>query len=247
MYILDFNLDYFLQFELTNLLKLIKIGFYAFLIVFFIVRMHVRKKDGNPYQFEIFVALFFLFMCVGSIWEVFCLVFDPIFFHSGTLYYYELNFLPTGFNGMALVFFLGYIGFGFFSLGLERGSNLPTKGMISIIPFSYSITLLIWGIQILNMPWFAFSFSVAIIPLLFFYIAIKSEDEIRNKALLQGVGILIIFTGEALNINLWIKYFPEVVGYIMYGIFRHPIYFYLPLVAIIGCIFLIIGQILYKD
>ncbi len=152
MHIVEFNLEYFLTFELTNLLKFIKIGFYAFLTIFFLYKMNKRKKDEDPYTFEILVALFFLFMCLGSAWEVFCLVFDPIFFHSGTYYLYFYNILPTGFSGMALVFFLGYIGLGFLSLGMERGSNLPTKGIISIVPFSYAVGLLIWGVEILKMP-----------------------------------------------------------------------------------------------
>ena len=244
---LAFNLEYFLQFEVTNLLKLIKIGFYAFFTIFFFCRMHIRKKNDDPYSFEILVALFFLLMCIGSAWEVFCLVIDPIFLHNGMYYYYELNFLPTGFNGMALVFFLGYIGLGFLSLAAERGSNLPTKGFISIIPFSFPVLLLVWGIPAIVMPWFLFTFIAAIVPLLFIYLAIKAEGAIRNKAIFHAIGFLGIFASEALNMNLWSLNLPEVVGYIWHGIFGFPIHFVMPLGSVMGCAFLLLGQIIYRD
>lgn len=243
---LAFNLDFFLRFELPNLLILIKIGFYAFFTVHFLYRMHFRKNEGDPYRFEIFISLFFLFMCLGTIWEGFCLVFDPIFFHSGIYYFYDLTLIPVGFTGKTLVYCFGYIGLGFLSLGVELGSNLPSKGIISVVPFSFAAGMFIWGQTVLTLPWFLFSLIAAIVPVLFFYIAFKGDGAVRNKALLLAIGFLGIFAGEALNYNLWIQNFPDAVGVII-NLLQFPINFLLPLGCVVGCILILISQIIYRD
>ena len=243
---LAFNLDFFLEFELTNLLKLIKIGFYVFFMIYFFSRIKPRKKDGDPIIFEVLVCLFFLFMALGSTWEIFCLVFDPIFLHPGVFYFYNLVLLPTGFSGMALVYFLGFIGLGFLSLGIEKGSNLPTKGFISLIPFSLSAGLLLFGMLAITMPWYGLAFFAIIVPALFFYIAYKAKGGIRTKALFYAFGFILIFAGESMNINLTLRNFPELVNFFiaMYG---YPIHFTLPIYSIAGCVLLIIAQIKYRD
>ena len=84
--------DYLVQFELTNLLKLIKIGLYLFFCIYYFARVHARREEGSPTTFEGLAGTFFLFMLLGSVWELFMLVFDPIFFGYG---FYTMNLLPT--------------------------------------------------------------------------------------------------------------------------------------------------------
>jgi len=75
----------------------------------------------------------------------------------------------------------------------------------------------------------------------------KAEGGVRNKALLFGFGFVLIFFGEALNLNLWGMNFPEMVGYSIAIVYRYPIHFTLPLYSIVGCVLLVIAQIKYRD
>jgi len=242
-----FNLYYFLGFELLNLFRLIETGFYAILFVYFLYLVKIKKKDQEPIAFELGVSLFFLFLWLGSIWEFLCLTIDPIFLHPGAYYFHELVLLPTGFNGEALIYFFGFFGFIFLTYGAEKGSNLPTKGLITLVPASISASLIIFGVLALSMPWFIFAFTALVIPALFFYIAFKAVGLIRKKALYSAFGFLFIFAAKAMNINIWTRNFPELVSFFVDVVLRHPVNYALPLYAIIGCILLIIGQRKYKD
>lgn len=244
---LGFNLNYFLGFELLNLLRLIEMSFYAILFVYFFYIIKIKKKDEEPIAFELGVGLFFLFLWLGSMWEIFCLAIDPILLHPGTFYFHELVLLPTGFTGEALIYFFGFFGFIFLTYGAEKGSNLPTKGAITLIPASISAALLIFGVLALTMPWFIFAFTALVIPALFFYIAFKAVGLIRKKALYSAFGFLFIFGSRAMNINIWTRNFPELVSFFVDIVLRHPVNYALSLYAIIGCILLIIGQRKYKD
>ncbi len=248
--------DYLIQFELTNLLKLIKIGLYLFFCIYYFVRVRSRREEGSPSTFEALAGTFFIFMLLGSTWELFMLVFDPIFFHFG---FYNMVLLPTigipftpitffsTFTGEMSVYFFGFIGLGLLSLGIERGSNLATKGLISIIPFALAVALLIYGPTVTVLPWFLFALAAAIVPILFFYIAAKSTDEIRSKSLNIGFGYFLIFAGEAINIHIIQRALPEWPGWMQGLLFNIPIDFLMPLVTIIGCILLLIGLIRYRD
>lgn len=249
--------DYFVQFELTNLLKLIKIGFYLFFCIYYFARVHSRREEGSPTTFEALAGTFFLFMLLGSVWEVFMLVIDPIFFGFG---FFNMNLLPTltipftpitffaTFTGEMSVYFLGFIGLGLLSLGIERGSNLPTKGAISVIPFALAVATLIYGPSVTTLPWFLFAFAAAIVPGLFFYIAMKSSDEIKSKSLNIGFGYTFIFAGEAINIHIINRALPEWAGWMQYvTLFGLPIDFLMPLFSIIGCLLLLMGLIRYRD
>jgi len=249
--------DYFVQFELTNLLKLVKIGFYMFFCIYYFARVHVRREEGSPTTFEGLAGTFFLFMLLGSMWELFMLVFDPIFFGFG---FYTMNLLPTiaipftpitffaTFTGEQSVYFLGFIGLGLLSLGIERGSNLPTKGVISLVPFALAVATLIYGPTVTTLPWFLFAFAAAIVPGLFFYIAAKSDDEIRSKSLNIGFGYFFIFAGEAINIHIIYRAMPEWPGWIQNVIlFGLPMDMTMPLFSVIGCLLLLMGLIRYRD
>ena len=244
---LAFNFEYFLTFELANLLKLIKIGFYIFFISYFIIRIRKRKADGDVIVFEVYASLFFLFLLTGSILEFLWVTLDPIFFHPGQNYFYDLLLLPTGFTGEALIFFLGFIGLGFLSIGIERGSNLPTKGIISLIPFTFSIGLLLIGMVAMTMPWYFIALASSIIPILFFYIAAKAEGGIRNKALFYGFGFLLILMGNAINYNYVLNNYPEMVGFLINNLFGHPFTYLHTTVILIGCTLLLIGQLKYDE
>ena len=244
---LSFYLEYFLSFDLANLLKLIKIGFYIFFISYFIILLKKRKAEDEPIIFEATVSLFFLFLLIGSILEFLWITIDPIFFHPGIYYYYDLLLLPTGFTGEALIFFLGFIGLGFLSIGIERGSKLPTKGLISIIPFTFAIGLLLFGMIAMTMPWYTIALFASIIPILFFYIAIKAQGGVRNSALYFGFGFFSILMGNAINYNLWERINPQFVAFITENFFGHPYTYVHTIVILIGCILLLIGQLKYKS
>ncbi|MHA1799072.1 MAG: hypothetical protein ACTSVY_11560 [Candidatus Helarchaeota archaeon] len=246
--------EYFIRFELTNLLKFIKMGFYLLFMIFYFYRVRVRKEEGSPVSFEVLAGLFFLFMLAGSAWEVFMLVFDPIFFHFGVQYYYTTQLFPTVyilgfplfevFVGEVSVYFLGFIGLGFLCIGIEKGSNLKSNGVISLIPFALAIATLLFGKLITSIPWYLLAFSAAIVPILFFYIAGKSSDEIRSKSLNIGLGYFLIFAGEATNYSIANRIFPEWIPYLE-ALLHIPVPFLMPLFSIIGCILLLVGLVRY--
>ena len=251
--------QYFFEFELVNLLKLVKIGLYLMFMIFYFVRVRSRKEEGSPVTFEILAGLFFLFMLLGSVWEVFMLVFDPIFFGYG---FHTMQLIPTinimgfpifqTFTGEALVYMLGFIGLGLLCIGIEKGSDLKSKGAISVIPFALAGFTLISGLTVTYLPWFLLALSAAIVPILFFYIAAISEDEIRSKSLNIGFGYFFIFAGEAVNVHIVARIFPEwldFMGYIVGIPFGFPINisFLMPAVSIIGCFLLLIGLVRFRD
>jgi len=256
---LSFNPQYFFEFELTNLLKLIKIGFYLMFMIVYFARVRSRKEEGSPVTFEILAGLFFLFMLLGSAWEVFMLVFDPIFFGYG---FYIMQLIPIinimgfpifqSFTGEASVYLLGFIGLGLLCIGIEKGSELKSKGAISVIPFALAAATLLFGLTVTTLPWFLFALAAAIVPILFFYIAGISEDEIRSKSLNIGFGYFFIFAGEALNVHIVLRIFPEWMGFLegaVSTLFNFPVYlsFFMPLVSLIGCLLLLIGLIKFRD
>ncbi|NHI94127.1 MAG: hypothetical protein EAX96_16675 [Candidatus Lokiarchaeota archaeon] len=222
-------------------------------MIIYFVRARSRKEEGSPYAFEILAGLFFIFMLLGSAWEVFMLVFDPIFFGFG---FYTMQLIPTinlfgfslfsGFNGEASVYFLGFVGLGLLCVGIERGSELKSRGAISVIPFALAGATLIFGLLVTYLPWFLFALAAAIVPILFFYIAAVSTDEIRSKSLNIGLGYLLIFAGEALNIHIVYRVVPDWIP-LLENILTIPLEFMMPLVSILGSILLLIGLIRYRE
>ncbi|NHI91958.1 MAG: hypothetical protein EAX96_05605 [Candidatus Lokiarchaeota archaeon] len=244
----SFNLEYFYRFELTNLLKFIKLGCYFALMILYFIRVKKRRDEESPYIFEILAGIFFLSMLLGSVWELFTLVFGPRFFG---LYLFNQQLFPTInilgfplfelFTGEMLGYFVGFIGLGILCIGIERASKLKSRGFISIIPFALAIGTLLFGPLMTTLPYYFLALSAAIVPIMFFYVADRSPDELRNKSLIIGLGFFLIFAAEALNYYILLRVVPEWVYIVENAIIFQPITLFPPFICIIGCIFLFIG------
>ncbi|MHA1314370.1 MAG: hypothetical protein ACTSSI_06355 [Candidatus Helarchaeota archaeon] len=187
--------------DLTIVLKLIKFGFYIFFVILFFRR---AKVDDETIGW--FAGAFFLCMSLGSILEVVWMLWADYGISSWYTLGYHVSIPFLGillrFNGESFIYFLGFIGLGFLSVGVERYSILKTKGLISIVPFSLAILVLVTGSFIIELPQYLIALTVAVVPLLYLYIGMKSEGDIRRKAILTFFGYVSIFGGEALNIHI---------------------------------------------
>jgi len=211
----------------------------------------VKKNEESSFTFEVLAGCFFLFFSLASIWEVFMLVIDPIYFQ---MQFYNSQLFPSinvfgfslfaRFTGELSVYCILFIGLGLLSIGIERGSKIKSKGALSIIPFSFTVAALIFGDLIITVPWLYLTltiiFALLIVPILFFYVAIKSTGTLRRKSTIIALGYFIIFGGEALDTNMINKLFPAWVPYLE-NLIKIPISWLMPLIAITGCILLFIG------
>lgn len=221
-----------INYWLPLLLKIIKICFYGFGQILFIYK--ARKKEESI-KFEVLVSFFFLFMNIGSILEVVTQNFYPEFY-NGTVYL----FWPA-LSAEALVYFFGFIAIGILTLGTELNSKIKTHGILSIIPFLLAAATLYFGIQVTNYIYFL-ALVVIIVPLLYFYIAIKVSKGFRKKSYCVAVGYLLIFLGEATNYSILTRVEPFKTWVIaIESSFGYQIAFLQPMVIIIGLLLLFYG------
>lgn len=177
-------------FLIAVLLKILKILIYFFFQVLFLRRLTHKWRQGEPIILEFSTFSFFFCMMLGSIAEILWMTYTPTFYD------------PVG---ASYIYFIGFIALTFLSIGIERSVNLPTKGLIALIPLGMAIATRF--IDITAPPYIFIAFVVVIIPGLFLYQAYKTEGVIRRQFLFIGIGYFLIFAGEAINYNIILKHF----------------------------------------
>lgn len=143
--------------------------------------------------------------------------------------------------GASYIYFIGFIALTFLSIGIERSAKLKTKGLIAIIPLGMAIFTLIIRIQITAPPYYFIALIVAVIPLLFLYLGLKSGGLIRRQFLYIGVGYFLVFAGEAFNYFIVETNFPWLlVAWNTIGISFHMVP---PFLIILGLLCLFNGYV----
>ncbi|MHA1266717.1 MAG: hypothetical protein ACTSRS_15885 [Candidatus Helarchaeota archaeon] len=207
------------------ILKIIKIFLYFILQAIFLRRLSRKWSNAEPIALEFFTFTFFFCMMVGSLAEVLWMNYALIFYIS---------------YGASLIFFIGFIALTSLSLGIERSANLPSKGLIALIPLTMALST--FYIDITTPPYFFIAFVVAIIPALYLHQGFRSEGLIRKQFLYIGIGYFFVFGGEALNYRIiqthlkwledfWINLTGDTGEYLP------------PLLILLGLLFLFIGYV----
>lgn len=228
----------FIDLFLPPILQIVTICLYFVLIYVFFDR--ARKKEESA-KFEILIGLFFAFMSTGAIIEVVTHNLFPDFYHGVSYWGY-----PTIY-GEVLVYFFGFIGIALFTLGTELKVKLKTHGLLSLFAFILAAITLIIGMGIANYIYFL-GLVIVIVPLVYFYIAFKANEDTRKHAIVLAFGYLLFLIAEGNNYNL-VQHVDPLNALILYlqSLLGVSIAFLGPLLSIFGLLLIFYGyKIFFK-